>query len=727
MDSVKIQSLLGRGGFAVVHKATSNIFPTPIALKRISKHRVEEERLVRLVENEVSIQNSCEHPNIVKFHDYFEDDKYINIILELCQGGDCAQLLRKEGKFPQRRVISYVKQLLHALEYLHRHNIYHRDVKLSNMFLQKASQPDQYTVKLGDFGLAKQISSENVKESEEEEQIDHTICGTKLCMAPEVIWGRPQGPPADIFSVGVVAYTMLVGKNPFQRSHVKKKKRILNEEGGVGEEQQEEEEEAFPLSSAMERIGRGSFTIPSHVTPEAADFIRNAMCVDPTQRPTAIELLHHGFLTGVGSFPARLKEEEEEEEEEQKQKVEEKKKRLEKKLVNVVPNINDAVDTVNVLVDDGGNSGVVNHYNEILPSECENTLELNENIDQSPAPLPSSRVRIFKLQEKPAADIFPFSVRPLSTKRLSPTTISVGGRRQREKNNNGNEDITENTAEDTTENTSTIEILKSNGNVVYNDLPSKLRMEISSDGMWVAVKKLDDTSYRNNTKKRSLGLQWKYPLRDLPLQHRDQYRFVAEAIGCIRSLTAKLIVRDRNEGMLCTLMEDDPLPLFDVQFQDGGCVRISTSHDIARVRVPMNKNTITGGDSTNSGQGSGRWYGVSLTTKFISNNDDDSKMISSIDVDNSWCPNPCPPPDWEETLSFLSTERLHRSSKNAAADPGGEINSTCNETSMYVWNVLSRAQQALTYCLALSRKYEAECAACTTIEGSHPAVSCLSL
>ena len=92
------------------------------------------------------------------------------------------------------------------------------------------------------------------------------------------------------------------------------------------------------------------------------------------------------------------------------------------------------------------------------------------------------------------------------------------------------------------------------------------------------------------------SLQWKYPLRELPLQHRDQYRFVSEAIGCLRSLTPKFIVHDVSSSssssslppamasyaslgkMKCTLMENDPLPLFDVQYQDGGCVRISTAH-----------------------------------------------------------------------------------------------------------------------------------------------------
>jgi len=117
-------------------------------------------------------------------------------------------------------------------------------------------------------------------------------------------------------------------------------------------------------------------------------------------------------------------------------------------------------------------------------------------------------------------------------------------------------------------------------------------------GLWVVVKQIEaipNTIPTPAATSPTSSLQWKYPLRELPLQHRDQYRFVSEAIGCLRSLTPKFIVHDVSSSsslssssamascaslgkMKCTLMENDPLPLFDVQYQDGGCVRISTAH-----------------------------------------------------------------------------------------------------------------------------------------------------
>jgi hypothetical protein len=123
----------------------------------------------------------------------------------------------------------------------------------------------------------------------------------------------------------------------------------------------------------------------------------------------------------------------------------------------------------------------------------------------------------------------------------------------------------------------------------------------SLSGLWVVVKQIEANAIPTTTPATpattspTSSLQWKYPLRELPLQHRDQYRFVSEAIGCLRSLTPKFIVHDVSSSsslssssamascaslgkMKCTLMENDPLPLFDVQYQDGGCVRISTAH-----------------------------------------------------------------------------------------------------------------------------------------------------
>ena len=134
------------------------------------------------------------------------------------------------------------------------------------------------------------------------------------------------------------------------------------------------------------------------------------------------------------------------------------------------------------------------------------------------------------------------------------------------------------------------------------------------------------------------------------------------------------------------------------------------------------------------GQGSGRWYGVPLTRRSSGNGNNSGNsdggafsIDASIDVDDSWCPNPPAPPLWEETLALFCT-----SGRPNAADPGlsearpvEQAEQEEHRTSVYVWHALSRAQQALAYCLEASRTYEAECAACTGSDGAHSAVSAL--
>lgn len=163
---------------------------------------------------------------------------------------------------------------------------------------------------------------------------------------------------------------------------------------------------------------------------------------------------------------------------------------------------------------------------------------------------------------------------------------------------------------------------------------------------------------------------------------------------------------------------------------------------LARIRVPWTEEEAAAEGGGRVGQGSGRWYGVPLTRRSSGNGNSGGSsggnsggssgsgafsIDASIDVDDSWCPNPPAPPLWEETLALFCT-----SGRPNAADPGlsearpaEQAEQEEHRTSVYVWHALSRAQQALAYCLEASRTYEAECAACTGSDGAHSAVSAL--
>jgi polo-like kinase 1 len=151
-------------------------------------------------------------------------------------------------------------QIINALKYLHAHRIIHRDLKLGNLFIN-----DKMEVKLGDFGLAAKLDFDGEKK--------RTICGTPNYIAPEVLEGKSgHSYEVDVWSLGVIIYTLIVGKPPFETSDVK---------------------------TTYNRIRKIAYAFPDNVvvSDAARDLISRILIGDPTQRPTLDEICAHEFLT----------------------------------------------------------------------------------------------------------------------------------------------------------------------------------------------------------------------------------------------------------------------------------------------------------------------------------------------------------------------------------------------------------------------------------------------
>lgn len=159
--------------------------------------------------SEIKIHRSLHHNNIVGFEHFFEDVENVYILLELCQNQSLNELLRRRKRLHELEVQCYVNQICSAVKYLHSHRVIHRDLKLGNLFLN-----DKMEVKIGDFGLATKLEFDGERK--------RTICGTPNYIAPEVLEGK-QGHSyeVDIWSLGVIIYTLIIGKPPFETSDVK--------------------------------------------------------------------------------------------------------------------------------------------------------------------------------------------------------------------------------------------------------------------------------------------------------------------------------------------------------------------------------------------------------------------------------------------------------------------------------------------------------------------------
>lgn len=179
------------------------------------------------------------------------------------------ELLRRRKRLHELEVMCYTMQIINGLQYLHAHRIIHRDLKLGNLFLN-----DKMEIKLGDFGLATKLDFDGEKK--------RTICGTPNYIAPEVLEGKAgHSYEVDIWSLGVIIYTLIVGKPPFETSDVK---------------------------TTYKRIRMNAYSFPEHVviSDSAKDLISKILISDPRKRPTLDEIISHEFLSGPGTIPKTL-------------------------------------------------------------------------------------------------------------------------------------------------------------------------------------------------------------------------------------------------------------------------------------------------------------------------------------------------------------------------------------------------------------------------------------
>jgi serine/threonine protein kinase len=173
-------------------------------------------------EAERSILAQIEHPHIVKMHECFEEKGCLYIVLELCHGGELyeriAQRVMSQGGrgFEEKVARHLFRQMLYAVSYLHANRIVHRDIKTENfLLLGQVGSDDADVLKLCDFGTAIRLSAQRPR--------SNGRVGTLSYMAPEVYANRGADVCADVWSLGVVLYLILVGANPFRNSQTKTK------------------------------------------------------------------------------------------------------------------------------------------------------------------------------------------------------------------------------------------------------------------------------------------------------------------------------------------------------------------------------------------------------------------------------------------------------------------------------------------------------------------------
>eukprot|EP00742_Colponemidia_sp_Colp-10_P009409 GILJ01010256.1.p1 GENE.GILJ01010256.1~~GILJ01010256.1.p1 ORF type:complete len:759 (-),score=114.58 GILJ01010256.1:264-2540(-) len=260
---------LGKGGFARCHEVRDMENKVIHAAKIVAKNTLTKARAKQKLMSEIKIHCSLAHTNVVRFEHFFEDDHNVYILLEMCGNQTLNELLRRRKRLTEVEVQVYMIQLINGLKYLHRTRVIHRDLKLGNLFLS-----DKMELKIGDFGLATKLAHDGERK--------RTICGTPNYIAPEILDGKDgHSYEVDIWSLGVICYTLLVGKPPFETADVK---------------------------STYRRIKRNAYSFPPEVRISEASkaLVRKILHPVPTQRPTLDEILSHEFFQNASSLPRVL-------------------------------------------------------------------------------------------------------------------------------------------------------------------------------------------------------------------------------------------------------------------------------------------------------------------------------------------------------------------------------------------------------------------------------------
>ncbi|XP_072162806.1 serine/threonine-protein kinase PLK1-like [Diadema setosum] len=256
---------LGKGGFAKCYELIDDATKAIYAGKVVSKALLVKPHQKDKMTMEIHIHRSLNHKHIVGFHSFFEDKDNVYVLLELCRRRSLMELHKRRHAITEPETRYFMRQCILGVQYLNKTKVIHRDLKLGNLFIN-----DNMEIKIGDFGLATKVDYIGERKK--------TLCGTPNYIAPEVLSKKGHSYEVDIWSLGCIMYTMLVGKPPF---------------------------ETQSLKDTYMRIKRNEYRIPSSISSPARTLIQKLLRNDPSQRPTIEHLLEDPFFTS-GYLPPQL-------------------------------------------------------------------------------------------------------------------------------------------------------------------------------------------------------------------------------------------------------------------------------------------------------------------------------------------------------------------------------------------------------------------------------------
>ncbi|KAM4712205.1 calcium/calmodulin-dependent protein kinase type 1D isoform 1-T1 [Anableps anableps] len=266
VDDIKkifnFKEVLGTGAFSEVVLAQEKLTGRMFAVKCIPKKALKGKE--SSIENEIAVLRKIKHENIVALEDIYESPDHLYLIMQLVSGGELFDRIVEKGFYTEKDASTLIRQVLDAVNYLHKMGIVHRDLKPENLLY--FNPQDESKIMISDFGLSKMEGSGDVMS---------TACGTPGYVAPEVLAQKPYSKAVDCWSIGVIAYILLCGYPPFYDEND---------------------------SKLFEQILKADYEFDApywdDISDSAKDFISCLMEKDPAKRFTCEQALRHPWIAG---------------------------------------------------------------------------------------------------------------------------------------------------------------------------------------------------------------------------------------------------------------------------------------------------------------------------------------------------------------------------------------------------------------------------------------------
>uniref|UniRef100_A0A4W4ECP2 non-specific serine/threonine protein kinase n=1 Tax=Electrophorus electricus TaxID=8005 RepID=A0A4W4ECP2_ELEEL len=266
VGNYRLLKTIGKGNFAKVKLARHILTGREVSSEIWGLRFLLPSLLTSILHLEVRIMKILNHPNIVKLFEVIETEKTLFLVMEYASGGEVFDYLVAHGRMKEKEARAKFRQIVSAVQYCHQKHIVHRDLKAENLLLDA-----DMNIKIADFGFSNEFTVGN--------KLD-TFCGSPPYAAPELFQGKKyDGPEVDVWSLGVILYTLVSGSLPFDGQNLKE---------------------------LRERVLRGKYRIPFYMSTDCENLLKRFLVLNPAKRGTLEQIMKDRWIN-AGSEEEELK------------------------------------------------------------------------------------------------------------------------------------------------------------------------------------------------------------------------------------------------------------------------------------------------------------------------------------------------------------------------------------------------------------------------------------